>query len=953
VRLATLEAAQTARPLMAESERLARELAQAEQARAKAQEELDRLAAERGQLERELCAANEALAMAQSAQRDAAPAIDQAKALDAAIAALLPAQQQAGSRLDAARAEAQLAAQALQACRARLDSAKAVQQESSNWLAAHTRHEQLSRQWERWDQLLSQAEHAAQADAQAESALRAADKSARAASTAAEQGAAALGAALAALRERETTLQQAASALAAFDMPALHARRQALDEKREQLAALEKIQDALTTATGRVGLLNEQSAAARRGHEEATRLLAEAAGRHDSLASAAGQAERSLAAAELACADSVEELRARLTDSEPCPVCGGTDHPYRHEDPRLRTLLDSLRSEVERTRRDLQGNLTAQATQRTAIDTGSGRLAALEAEVRELNEKIARLVVDWQRQPLAEHATEPKEAWLREQTGKLKESALALGAREQDAFIATSARDAATRACDQSRAEHERAQQLAQAAAAEATRLQADVRALSERRESAAATLATLLADLDEPMSQADSDGWQMPWRADPAAYRRARETDAAAWQAHADRLARHTADIATLEVQVTAATAHAEHTSRAVASTESEFTHADNLVKDKQSQRAALWNGAPVQQIEQALASAIGNASTAVTERQQASANAAQREAALRAGVDQSAQRCTSLRDDAERAGTNLDQWLAAFASDHAALGAITTHAELAQLLSTSADDIAQERSALARLDTDAANAAAVLGERRNQRAQHETSAPEGLVATAEEVASKLAEVDQQRASLHEQAAALRRQAAQDDEKREQSQALLAEIEQQQAVERKWSRLSDLIGSADGKKFRNYSQQFTLDVLLGYANRHLSQLARRYRLERVVHPSGPSLALMVRDQDMGGEVRPVNSLSGGESFLVSLALALGLASLSANRVRVESLFIDEGFGSLDSDTLGVAMEALDALQAQGRKVGVISHVHEMTERIAAKIIVRPAGGGASSVSVQ
>jgi exonuclease SbcC len=120
-----------------------------------------------------------------------------------------------------------------------------------------------------------------------------------------------------------------------------------------------------------------------------------------------------------------------------------------------------------------------------------------------------------------------------------------------------------------------------------------------------------------------------------------------------------------------------------------------------------------------------------------------------------------------------------------------------------------------------------------------------------------------------------------------------------------------------------------------------------------VVHPASPSLALMVRDQDMGGEVRPVNSLSGGESFLVSLALALGLASLSSNRVRVESLFIDEGFGSLDSDTLGVAMEALDALQAQGRKVGVISHVHEMTERIAAKIIVRPAGGGASSVSVQ
>jgi exonuclease SbcC len=181
----------------------------------------------------------------------------------------------------------------------------------------------------------------------------------------------------------------------------------------------------------------------------------------------------------------------------------------------------------------------------------------------------------------------------------------------------------------------------------------------------------------------------------------------------------------------------------------------------------------------------------------------------------------------------------------------------------------------------------------------------------------------------------------------------MMAEIERQRAIEDRWAKLAELIGSADGKKFRNYAQQFTLDVLLGYANIHLAQLARRYRLERVASQAGPSLALMVRDQDMGGEIRSVNSLSGGESFLVSLALALGLASLSSNRVKVESLFIDEGFGSLDSDTLGVAMDALDALQSLGRKVGVISHVQEMTERISTKVLVRPAGGGSSAITVQ
>jgi DNA repair protein SbcC/Rad50 len=112
------------------------------------------------------------------------------------------------------------------------------------------------------------------------------------------------------------------------------------------------------------------------------------------------------------------------------------------------------------------------------------------------------------------------------------------------------------------------------------------------------------------------------------------------------------------------------------------------------------------------------------------------------------------------------------------------------------------------------------------------------------------------------------------------------------------------------------------------------------------------TLALMVVDQDMGDELRSVHSLSGGESFLVSLALALGLASLSSNRVRVESLFIDEGFGSLDAETLRVAMDALDGLQSLGRKVGVISHVQEMTERIATKILVQRKAGGRSSVAV-
>lgn len=159
---------------------------------------------------------------------------------------------------------------------------------------------------------------------------------------------------------------------------------------------------------------------------------------------------------------------------------------------------------------------------------------------------------------------------------------------------------------------------------------------------------------------------------------------------------------------------------------------------------------------------------------------------------------------------------------------------------------------------------------------------------------------------------------------------------------------MDELIGSHDGRKFRNYAQQFTLDVLLGYANRHLEALARRDRLERIQH----TLALMVVDQDMGDDIRSVHSLSGGESFLVSLALALGLASLSSNRVMVESLFIDEGFASLDAETLRVAMDALDKLQSKGRKVGVSSHVQDMIERIGVPIQVHRTSGAQSRVEV-
>ena len=173
-------------------------------------------------------------------------------------------------------------------------------------------------------------------------------------------------------------------------------------------------------------------------------------------------------------------------------------------------------------------------------------------------------------------------------------------------------------------------------------------------------------------------------------------------------------------------------------------------------------------------------------------------------------------------------------------------------------------------------------------------------------------------------------------------------ELAEKQTIAERWAKLNKLIGSADGAKFKVIAQSYTLNLLLLHANKHLSYLSKRYKLQQVPD----TLALQVIDCDMCDEIRTVYSLSGGESFLISLALALGLSSLSSNNLKVESLFIDEGFGSLDAESLRTAMEALEQLQMQGRKIGVISHVQGMSERISVQVQMHKKVNGKSVLTV-
>ncbi|ACS86692.1 AAA family ATPase [Musicola paradisiaca] len=187
-----------------------------------------------------------------------------------------------------------------------------------------------------------------------------------------------------------------------------------------------------------------------------------------------------------------------------------------------------------------------------------------------------------------------------------------------------------------------------------------------------------------------------------------------------------------------------------------------------------------------------------------------------------------------------------------------------------------------------------------------------------------------------------LRQQLAGDQQLRDKQQALLNEVERSRQRSEDWGCLNQLIGSQRGDKFRRFAQGLTLDHLVYLANRQLSRLHGRYLLQR---KAADTLELQVADTWQADAVRDTRTLSGGESFLVSLALALALSDLVSNKTRIDSLFLDEGFGTLDEETLDTALDVLDNLNASGKTIGVISHVEAMKERIQVQIRVRKRNG--------
>jgi len=218
----------------------------------------------------------------------------------------------------------------------------------------------------------------------------------------------------------------------------------------------------------------------------------------------------------------------------------------------------------------------------------------------------------------------------------------------------------------------------------------------------------------------------------------------------------------------------------------------------------------------------------------------------------------------------------------------------------------------------------------------------------TLEDLQPQFKEFDESLKQLRDTIAGLKHKLSENTAAKERIKEKQSAIEAQKKECHRWEKLHGLIGSADGKKYRNFAQGLTFELMVSHANRQLEKMTDRYLL---IRDEQQPLDLNVVDNYQAGEIRSTKNLSGGESFIVSLTLALGLSKMASRKVRVDSLFLDEGFGTLDDESLETALETLSGLQQDGKLIGIISHVSALKERISTQINITPVSGGRSSLS--
>ena len=648
--------------------------------------------------------------------------------------------------------------------------------------------------------------------------------------------------------------------------------------------------------------------------------------------------------ARLAAAENVEYLRTQLTPGETCPVCGSTEHPYAIEHPQLNFVLQQLEA-VHKQHEYAYTNCLA--TEHSLRETGNHLKETIEVQEEDLRTKDAALEMHkktWESFAIYSNAAnvpdDQKADWLAQQLqiAKTKQK----GIQSQIELYATKKQELDTlqnKLNDLDRQLNENTNALKDT--------ERNLQSLQEQwaqYNKEQLNHNNALAEIEKNLSiYFTVQDWFGHWKNKPAAFLQSISEFSEKWKTTIQELDENSRQYGVLSATLKATQEKVQSLYAELQKKQKAFTEVQEQLDALTKKRKGIFNGEAAATIELGLKQAVASAQQ-IVEKCKAERDQLQIEI-TRTGTqkEQAEKDMASLQQQADSFAIKIQEWIKEFNEKNNL--AINTD-KLVQLLAFSSEWIENERAALRAIEDAITQTLSVLQERTTQVQQHEQQRLSERRAAELYELLNTAKTELQQQTQEKNEISFRLQ--QDLANKQKIGSLLGFIEAKSLIVENWARLNEVIGSADGKKFRQIAQEYTLDVLLSYANVQLEMLSRRYLLQRIPN----TLGLQVLDQDMGDEVRTVFSLSGGESFLVSLALALGLASLSSSRMQVESLFIDEGFGSLDPATLNIAMDALERLHNQGRKVGVISHVQEMTERIPVQIRVSKEHSGRSKVKI-
>lgn len=759
-----------------------------------------------------------------------------------------------------------------------------------------------------------------------------------------EQAEAARTAAATALVERTAAHTAADEAVQAARAKVPEARRAALVRRRQALATLrglaEQANDTLGNRAKALTVALHQATRTTAAQERAAAATASL----EATGTRLEQAEASLQEARAAV--DATQLRSILKPGRPCSVCGSTEHPWADGSP-LAAVFESLEGQVARLRADHTTHTKAQAAARAEARAASEAAELARKQVEAADSRIADLARTWtdavaglpEAADLRAVGPAPSNDPTATRADLLTSVATSLQAAEAALNTDIAAKDAAETALRSAQTaetgarKHLDAQEAALKAATRSVpelekqlvKLDADIQNFTEHITSIEGEveryLEALRPELDDPT-----------W------------APVLEWRDHLERPAPIRQALDHLAARVERYTSRKSEAERRIQELGQQVPVARGRLDD--ARQDAPEGALPV------LTPPADRHPPEVTEwwRQQVG-QAERRLETARISLDAAQKALQAARDQDTRARADLDNRVLARKEQHETLQARVKalgHGEaiVAEVLSLPDAWPEAERRALDTLDRALASARVREEERSTALAEHHKSRP-AVDPTA--AAEQLEAATAARARADETWSTCRATIARDDLAREATERLRAAIEAHDAKAKPWLDLSQCIGSASGKEFRKFAQSLTMELLLEQANNHLHRLHPRYRLARI---ASTDLDILVIDGDLGDEPRTVRSLSGGEGFLVSLALALGLSSLSARDVRVESLFIDEGFGSLDAASLDKALSVLDSLQSQGRQVGIISHVGGLAERIGVRVHVEPLGGGRSRVRV-